>query len=252
MTTEAHEWTTADVPDLTGRRALVTGVTSGLGEALVEELARHGAEVLLAARNPAKLAATVERVRERRARRGGAPGAARPREPGVGAARGGRRGVVRTAAPAGQQRRRDGDAVPAHRRRLRAAAGHQRARALRADRAAVAAAGGRRRRPGRQRLLGGAPDGAARAARRPAPPAAAVPALAGVLRPPSSRTCYVTFELERRAREAGLPVHAWPPTRASPRPGWSPRAAGPRRSPASWTRPTRWSRSRPPPVRRRC
>jgi NAD(P)-dependent dehydrogenase (short-subunit alcohol dehydrogenase family) len=62
MTPEPHEWTSADVPDLTGRRALVTGVTSGLGEALVEELARHGAEVLLAARHPPKLAAAVERV----------------------------------------------------------------------------------------------------------------------------------------------------------------------------------------------
>ena len=28
----AHQWTLADMPDLTGRRALVTGVTSGLGE----------------------------------------------------------------------------------------------------------------------------------------------------------------------------------------------------------------------------
>ena len=56
-------------PDLTGRRALVTGVTSGLGEAVVEGLARKGAEVVMAARNEEKLAATVEDVQRDVARR---------------------------------------------------------------------------------------------------------------------------------------------------------------------------------------
>ena len=51
-----------DIPDLTGRRALVTGVTSGIGETTVLELARHGAEVILGARNPAKLEATIARI----------------------------------------------------------------------------------------------------------------------------------------------------------------------------------------------
>ena len=49
-------WTSADIPDLTGRRALVTGATSGLGYATALELLRHGAEVLIAARNPEKAA----------------------------------------------------------------------------------------------------------------------------------------------------------------------------------------------------
>jgi NAD(P)-dependent dehydrogenase (short-subunit alcohol dehydrogenase family) len=57
-------WTTADIPDLAGRRALVTGVTSGLGEVTARELARAGAEVLLAARNQAKLDATTAALRE--------------------------------------------------------------------------------------------------------------------------------------------------------------------------------------------
>ena len=48
-------WTMADLPDLTGRRALVTGVTSGIGERTALELARRGAEVVLAARSDAKL-----------------------------------------------------------------------------------------------------------------------------------------------------------------------------------------------------
>jgi NAD(P)-dependent dehydrogenase (short-subunit alcohol dehydrogenase family) len=52
-------WTVADIPDLTGRRALVTGVTSGLGEVTARELARAGAEVVLAARNQAKLGQTA-------------------------------------------------------------------------------------------------------------------------------------------------------------------------------------------------
>ncbi|MFI7066227.1 oxidoreductase [Kribbella sp. NPDC050124] len=49
-------WSTADIPDLTGRRALVTGATSGLGYETSLELLRHGAEVLIAARNPEKAA----------------------------------------------------------------------------------------------------------------------------------------------------------------------------------------------------
>jgi NAD(P)-dependent dehydrogenase (short-subunit alcohol dehydrogenase family) len=44
--------------DLSGTRALVTGVTSGIGLVTARELARAGAEVVLAARNPDKLAAT--------------------------------------------------------------------------------------------------------------------------------------------------------------------------------------------------
>ncbi len=57
-------WTLADMPDLSGRRALVTGVTSGLGEVTARELARAGAEVVLAARNPAKLDRTVSALGE--------------------------------------------------------------------------------------------------------------------------------------------------------------------------------------------
>ena len=58
-----RSWTTADIPDLAGRRVLVTGVTSGIGEVTARELARAGAEVLLAARNPVKLEATMAGVR---------------------------------------------------------------------------------------------------------------------------------------------------------------------------------------------
>jgi NAD(P)-dependent dehydrogenase (short-subunit alcohol dehydrogenase family) len=59
----APSWTLADVPDLSGRRALVTGVTSGLGETVALELARAGAEVVLAARSPDKLDATEAHLR---------------------------------------------------------------------------------------------------------------------------------------------------------------------------------------------
>lgn len=62
--TSARPWTPADIPDLTGRRALVTGVTSGIGEQTVLELARHGSEVILGARNREKLDATLRRIQE--------------------------------------------------------------------------------------------------------------------------------------------------------------------------------------------
>lgn len=59
----AHRWTLADIPDLSGRRALVTGVTSGIGEHTVLELARRGAEVVMAARSEAKLEGAVADIR---------------------------------------------------------------------------------------------------------------------------------------------------------------------------------------------
>jgi NAD(P)-dependent dehydrogenase (short-subunit alcohol dehydrogenase family) len=57
-------WSTADIPDLTGRRALVTGATSGLGYETALELLRHGAEVTIAARNPDKSRHAASRLAE--------------------------------------------------------------------------------------------------------------------------------------------------------------------------------------------
>jgi NAD(P)-dependent dehydrogenase (short-subunit alcohol dehydrogenase family) len=56
-------WTPADIGDLSGRRALVTGATDGLGLETARALAAHGAEVILTGRNPTKGAAAVERLR---------------------------------------------------------------------------------------------------------------------------------------------------------------------------------------------
>ena len=49
--------------DLTGRRALVTGGNSGIGEAMALALGRAGAQVLLMARREAELRAAAERLR---------------------------------------------------------------------------------------------------------------------------------------------------------------------------------------------
>jgi NAD(P)-dependent dehydrogenase (short-subunit alcohol dehydrogenase family) len=50
------DWTASDIPDLHGRRALVTGVTGDLGRETARELARAGAQVVLAARDETRLA----------------------------------------------------------------------------------------------------------------------------------------------------------------------------------------------------
>lgn len=59
MTTK---WTASDIPSQTGRTAVVTG-TGGLGFQTALELARAGAEVIIAGRNPAKGLAAIAQIR---------------------------------------------------------------------------------------------------------------------------------------------------------------------------------------------
>lgn len=56
-------WTPADMTDLSGRTALVTGATSGLGRATAETLATLGARVILVGRDEARLDAVRASLR---------------------------------------------------------------------------------------------------------------------------------------------------------------------------------------------
>ena len=56
-------WTERDIPDLSGRTAVVTGANGGLGLQTALALAGAGAHVVMAARDPAKTAAAEERIR---------------------------------------------------------------------------------------------------------------------------------------------------------------------------------------------
>jgi NAD(P)-dependent dehydrogenase (short-subunit alcohol dehydrogenase family) len=55
-------WTLQSMPRQTGRTVLVTGATSGLGQAAATALAAAGARVLLTARDPGRGKAALERV----------------------------------------------------------------------------------------------------------------------------------------------------------------------------------------------
>ncbi|MEV0438477.1 oxidoreductase [Streptomyces spectabilis] len=55
-------WTAADIPDLTGREAVVTGANSGLGYCTARELARRGARVVLACRSETRGAEALDRL----------------------------------------------------------------------------------------------------------------------------------------------------------------------------------------------
>jgi NAD(P)-dependent dehydrogenase (short-subunit alcohol dehydrogenase family) len=61
----AQHWTADDIPDLTGRTALVTGANTGLGFHEALQLALHGAHVYVAARNPERGEAAMAKFHER-------------------------------------------------------------------------------------------------------------------------------------------------------------------------------------------
>lgn len=56
-------WTKRDIPDLTGKRAIVTGASSGIGAVAAEALAAKGADVVLAVRDGAKGDAVARTIR---------------------------------------------------------------------------------------------------------------------------------------------------------------------------------------------
>lgn len=58
-------WTADDLPDQHGRTVLVTGATSGLGEASAVALATRGAHVVLATRSSQRTVAVMDRIHHR-------------------------------------------------------------------------------------------------------------------------------------------------------------------------------------------
>jgi NAD(P)-dependent dehydrogenase (short-subunit alcohol dehydrogenase family) len=57
-------WSAADIPDQTGRTAVVTGANGGLGLATARALAAAGATVVIAARNQERAAEAMGRIRD--------------------------------------------------------------------------------------------------------------------------------------------------------------------------------------------
>ena len=57
-------WTASDIPDLTGKTAMITGGNSGVGFETAVELARHGATTIIACRSASRGEAALDRIKE--------------------------------------------------------------------------------------------------------------------------------------------------------------------------------------------
>ena len=55
-------WSATDIPDLTGKRFLITGATSGIGLAAATELARRNAQVVITARSVEKARDAIKKI----------------------------------------------------------------------------------------------------------------------------------------------------------------------------------------------
>jgi NAD(P)-dependent dehydrogenase (short-subunit alcohol dehydrogenase family) len=56
------DWTAADLPSFAGRTVIITGANSGLGAVTARELARTGAQIVMAVRNTGKGEAAAQRM----------------------------------------------------------------------------------------------------------------------------------------------------------------------------------------------
>ncbi len=108
------------LPDLSGKRAVVTGASDGMGLVIAARLAAAGAEVIMPVRNRSKGDAAITKIKQAQPRR--EPLAARPRPLLAGLGRRSRRDPGRGGAadpPPHQQRRSDDAArTPDNCRRL--------------------------------------------------------------------------------------------------------------------------------------
>jgi len=62
VSTLPDNWSASDIPDLTGKRFLITGATSGIGLSAATELARRNAHVVITARSADKARDAIKKI----------------------------------------------------------------------------------------------------------------------------------------------------------------------------------------------